>query len=100
LTPKTNAAYTNAGRSSLVISTAASRSPVTMTDRTEQLEAAVRAQDALIAEAQRLLTLYLAKQTESTDLINNLLWLFDGRQRREAQRLAHEALGEDFGNNA
>jgi hypothetical protein len=34
------------------------------------------------------------------DLINNLLWLFDGPQQREAQRLPREALGEDFGNNA
>jgi hypothetical protein len=71
-----------------------------VTARTAELEAAVRAQDALIAEAQRLLTLYLAKQTGSTDLINNLLWLFDGPQQREAQRLVREAMGEDFGSNA
>jgi hypothetical protein len=69
-------------------------------DRTAELEAAVRAQDALIAEAQRLLTRYLAKQTEPAELINNLLTLLDGPQQREAQRLVREALGEDFGNNA
>ena len=51
-----------------------------MNDRIEQLEAALRAEDALIVEAQRLLTNYLSKQTESTDLIDNLLWLFDGPQ--------------------
>jgi hypothetical protein len=71
-----------------------------MNDRTAELEAAVRAQDALIAEAQRLLTDYLSKRTESAELINNLLGLFDGSQQREAQRLVREALGEDFGNNA
>jgi hypothetical protein len=71
-----------------------------MTDRIEQLKSALRAEDALIVEAQRLLTNYLSKQGEPTDLINNLLWLFDGPQQREAQRLAREALGEDFGNNA
>jgi hypothetical protein len=65
-----------------------------MTDRIEQLESAVRAEDALIIEAQRLLTNYLSKQTEPADLINNLLWLFDGPQQREAQRLAAEALGD------
>jgi hypothetical protein len=57
-------------------------------------EAALRAEDALIAEAQRLLTLCLAKQTEPANLINNLLWLFDGPAQREAQRLAREALGD------
>jgi hypothetical protein len=71
-----------------------------MTDRTTELEAAVRAQGALIAEAQRLLTRYLAKQTESAELINNLVTLLDGPRQREAQRLVREALGEDFGNNA
>ena len=55
-----------------------------MNDRTAELEAAVRAQDALIAEAQRLLTDYLSKRTESAELTNNLLGLFDGSQQREA----------------
>ncbi len=48
----------------------------------------------------RLLTPYLAKQTEPAELVNNLLTLLDGPQQREAQRLVREALGEDFGNNA
>ena len=65
-----------------------------MTDRIEQLKSALRAEDALIVEAQRLLTNYLSKQTEPADLINNLLWLFDGPQQREAQWLAREALAE------
>ena len=71
-----------------------------MTDRITELEAAVRAQDALIAAVQRLLTRYLAKEVESAELMNNLLTLLDGPQQREAQRLVREALGEDFGNNA
>ena len=65
-----------------------------MTDRIEQLKSALRAEDALIVEAQRLLTNYLSKQTEPADLINNLLWLFVGPAQREAQRIAAEALGE------
>jgi hypothetical protein len=65
-----------------------------MTDRTAKLEAAVRAQDALIAEAQRLLTRYLAKEIESPSLIDALLRLLDGPQQQETQRLAAEALGE------
>jgi hypothetical protein len=32
--------------------------------------------------------------------MGELIRLLDGPQRREAQRLANEALGEDFGNNA
>jgi hypothetical protein len=72
-----------------------------MTDRTAELEAAVRAQDALIAEAQRLLAEYLRAGGVSRDaLIDELRALLEGPRQREAQRLAREALGEDFGNNA
>jgi hypothetical protein len=71
-----------------------------MTERIAELESAVRAQDALIVEAQRLLTGFLAKEIESWELVDSLLKLFDGPQQREAQRLSREARGEDFGNNA
>jgi|HubBroStandDraft_5_1064220.scaffolds.fasta_scaffold77495_2 hypothetical protein len=71
-----------------------------MTERIAELESAVRAQDALIAEAQRLLTGFLAKEIESWELVDSLLKLFGGPPLREAQRLSREALGEDFGNNA
>ena len=72
-----------------------------MTDRTAELEAAVRAQDTLIAEAQRLLTDSLRPGGLSRDaLIDELRALLEGPRQREAQRLAREALGEDFGNNA
>ena len=43
-----------------------------------------------------MLANYFSKQTEPADLINNLPWLFGGPAQREAQRLAREALGEDF----
>jgi hypothetical protein len=69
-------------------------------DRTVGLEAAVRAQDELIASAQGLLTRYLAKEIESPALVDRLLMLFDGPQQRETQQLVREALGLDFGNNA
>jgi hypothetical protein len=72
-----------------------------MTDRTTELEAAVRAQDALIAEAQRLLADGLRSDGLSRDtLITQLRNLLEGPRQREAQRLVREALGEDFGNNA
>ena len=72
-----------------------------MTDRTVELEAALRAQDALIAEAQRLLSDSQRPSGLSRDaLIETLRKLLDGPQQREAQRLLREALGEDFGNNA
>jgi hypothetical protein len=72
-----------------------------MNDRSSELEVAVRAQDALIAEAQRLLKAYVeTKRVHPDAVINDLLWLFDGPRQREVQRLVREALGEDFGNNA
>jgi hypothetical protein len=49
-----------------------------MTDRTAELEAAVRAQNALISEAQRLLKAYVeTKRVHPDAVINDLLWLFD-----------------------
>jgi hypothetical protein len=72
-----------------------------MNDRIAELEAALRAQDALIAEAQRLLSDFLRSDGVKQDaLIAELRKLLDGPQQREAQRLSREALGEDFGNNA
>ena len=65
-----------------------------MTDRTARLESALRAEDALIADAKRLLTAYVeAKRVHPDAVINDLLWLFDGPRQREAQRLVREALG-------
>ena len=64
-----------------------------MTDRTAELEAAVLAQDALIAAGQGLLTRYLAKEIESPSLIEALLRLLDGPQQRETQRLVAKAFG-------
>jgi hypothetical protein len=70
-------------------------------DRTAELEAAVRAQDAVIAEAQRLLAdCQLPDGLSREALIDELRKLLDGPQHRDAQRLSREALGEDFGNNA
>jgi hypothetical protein len=72
-----------------------------MTDRIVELEAAVRAQDALIAEAQRLLSDTVRPGGLSREaFIDALRKLFAGPQQREAQRVSREALGEDFGNNA
>ena len=72
-----------------------------MTDEpTVKLEAALRAQAALVSEAQAEITRYLRKEFEQPNLVDRLIRLLDGPQQREAQRLAHEALGEDFGNSA
>jgi hypothetical protein len=72
-----------------------------MNDRSSELEAAVRAQDALIAEAQRLLKAYVeTKRVHPDAVINDLLWLFDGPRQREAQRLAAMALREAHENGA
>ena len=72
-----------------------------MNDRSAALNAAVRAQGELIAEAQRLLTAYVeAKRVHPDAVINDLLWLLDGPRQRAAQRLVREALGDDRGNVA
>ena len=62
-----------------------------MNDRTAELEAAVRAQDALIAEAQRWLADDLRPGGLSRDaLIDELRKLLARPQLREAQRLSRE----------
>jgi hypothetical protein len=81
-----------AERSSPVISTAAARSPVTTMIDSAELEAALRANYALIVEAQAELTRYLTKEIEAPALIDNLLALLDGTQQREAKELADIAL--------
>ena len=58
----------------------------------DNLEAALRAEDALIREAQSEITLYLAKEIEAPELVNRLIALFDGPEQRSAQRLAADAL--------
>ena len=63
-----------------------------MTGRTEQLEPAFRAQNALISEAQAEITRYLTKEIEAPALVDRLLALLDGPQQREAKELADRAL--------
>jgi hypothetical protein len=69
-------------------------------DRTAELDAAVRAQDALIAAAQAEVERYLVKQIEAQELVDRLIRRLDGPQQREVQLLARQALGEDFSDNA
>jgi hypothetical protein len=71
-----------------------------MVDRTAKLEAALRANAALRVQAERLIAAYVSPESDRAAIINELITLFDGPAQREAQRLASEAFGEDFGNNA
>jgi hypothetical protein len=71
-----------------------------MTERTAQLEGALRANQALIVEAQAAIEGYLTKQIDQATLVDRVIRLFDGPEQREAQRLSSKAFGEDFGNNA
>jgi hypothetical protein len=57
-----------------------------------ELAAALRANLALIEDAQRFLTDYLSKQAEAPELVDSLLTLFDGPKQREAKELADKAL--------
>ena len=63
-------------------------------DRTARLEAALRAEDALIVEAQAEVERYLMKEFEAAELVNRLIRILDGPEQREAQRLALEVLAE------
>jgi hypothetical protein len=65
-----------------------------MTDRTAELEAALRAQDVLIVEAQAEITNYLSKEIEAPEFVNRIIRLFDGPEQREAQRLTREVLAD------
>jgi hypothetical protein len=65
-----------------------------MTAREIQLEAALR------VRAERLIAAYVSPESDRAAIINELITLFEGPAQREAQRLASEAFGEDFGNNA
>jgi hypothetical protein len=72
-----------------------------MNDRSAALDAAVRAQGELIAEARGLLMAYVeAKRVHPDAVIDDLLWLLDGPRQREAQRLVREAGSDDPGNVA
>jgi hypothetical protein len=68
-----------------------------MTDRADRLEAALRAEDALIVEAQAEIMSYLMKEIGAQELVNRLIRVFDGPGQREAQRLAQEAFTSSFG---
>jgi hypothetical protein len=63
-------------------------------------EAALRVNVALRVRAERLIAAYVSPESDRAAIINELITLFDGPAQREAQRLASEAFGEDFGNNA
>jgi hypothetical protein len=60
--------------------------------RETQLEAALRANAALRVQAQRLIAAYVAPESDRHAIINELITLFDGPARREAERLTREAL--------
>jgi hypothetical protein len=93
-------ALRNSTRGNSGLSTHVSSCFLRMTERTTQLEAALSAQSALIEEAQAEIINHLSGQIGSPEFIDRIIHLFDGPQQREALRLAREALGEDFGNNA
>jgi len=57
-----------------------------------QLEAALRANAALRVQAERLIAAYVAPESDRHAIINELITLFDGPARREAERLTREAL--------
>jgi hypothetical protein len=58
----------------------------------DQLEAALRANLALIVEAQTEVERYLSKHIESAELVDRLIRILDGPEQREAKELADKAL--------
>jgi hypothetical protein len=65
-----------------------------MTPRETTLTAALDANVALRVQAERLIAAYVAPESNRAAIVNELIALVDGPQRREAQRLAAVALGE------
>jgi hypothetical protein len=45
-----------------------------------------------------LIAAYVTPGSERAGIVNKLIAPFDGLEQREAQQLARDALGEDFGN--
>jgi hypothetical protein len=71
-----------------------------MTPLEMKLTNALVANARLREQGERLIAAYIEPGSDRSAIINELIGLFDGPQQREAQRLAREAMGEDFGNNA
>jgi hypothetical protein len=62
--------------------------------REARLEVALRANAALRFQAERLIAAYVAPVSNRTVIVDELIALFDGPARREAQARAADALGE------
>jgi hypothetical protein len=65
-----------------------------MIDRMAKLEAALRVNASLLVHAQRLISAYIAPESDRAAIISELIRLLDGPAQREAKRLAEVALGE------
>jgi hypothetical protein len=68
-----------------------------MVDRIAKLEAALRVNASLLVHAQRLISAYIAPESDRAAIISELIRLLDGPAQREAKRLAKVALGEARG---
>jgi hypothetical protein len=66
-----------------------------MNNQIAELEAAIRAQAALIRDAQTEITNYLVKQIEAAEFTDRIIRLFDGPRQRDLERQAREALGDE-----
>jgi hypothetical protein len=64
-----------------------------MIERIAKLEAALRVNAALLAQAQRLITAYIEPESDRATIVSELIRLLDGPAQCEAQRLAEVALG-------
>jgi hypothetical protein len=65
-----------------------------VTNRTAELEAALRVNAALRVQAEWLIAAYIAPESDRVAIIAELVRLFDGPAQREAERLTCEAFGE------
>ena len=68
-----------------------------MVDRIAKLEAALRVNASLLVHAQRLISAYIAPESDRAAIISELIRLLDGPAQREAKRLEEVALGEARG---
>jgi hypothetical protein len=68
-----------------------------MVDRIAKLEAALRVNAALLFHAQRLISAYIAAESDKAAIISELIRLLDGPAQRESMRLADVALSEASG---
>ena len=67
--------------------------PISTENKVQQLTAALKGEEWLLRQCQRVLELYVQQKINADDTVDALLRLLDGPEQRRIQEAAREALG-------